>query len=969
MIYYHRINKSNFLTLKLVSLIVSIFILTSCPDKKESLLPGELEVSSLEVDFKNQITANFKIKNNGQEDLSYTILNSDKLDWVLNIDPATGTIRGASEQEIMIQLDSNKLEPGSNSGQLKISAISQGGNVDTKSTSLFNLNVNIRNEAQVQILTLKAFRVELPKASQMETNHITTITTITAQATATIERIGSSPIIQLGHVWDTLSTPTLKSNVGLTKLGALIQPDKTTSKLENLKPSTKYYIRIYATNSGGTIYSNIVTFKTLAFDIDPENQAPTDITLSKASIIENNAINANIGTFSTSDADDGDNHIYFIVGNANRDKFNLNKDTLRASQSLDYETRMAYTIRIRTDDGRGGRFEKDFTITVGNSNDPPTELTLSDSVIAENNAVNAVIGDLTITDEDKSDTYTYTLVSGSSDFNISGNSLRASKVFDYETKNTYPIRIKITDGGGNSLEKDFTITIQNVPDRAFITKWRISSSGEALPIRITGTGYNYTIDWGDGTIESDNTVEPFHTYASPGTYTIRIVGHFPRIFINDDDRSKDKLISVEQWGDIAWTSMGNAFQGCSNLTIQATDSPDLSKVTDMSRMFQGCTSLNQNINHWDVSNVTNMRALFAGATAFNQELNGWNVSNVTNMRSVFYEATSFNQDLNNWDVSNVTSMLVMFDGASAFNGNISTWKTPNVTNMEQMFNGATSFNQDLNNWDVSNVTNMRRMFREASAFNQNLNSWDVSNVTNMSFMFSRASAFNGDISTWKTPNVTDMSDMFSYASAFNQNLNDWNVSKVTDMRWMFQRAIAFNQPLKDWKVSKVTNMSNMFEQASTFNQNLNDWDVSNVTSMSWMFQGAIAFNQPLKDWKVGKVTDMSDMFDRASAFNQDISNWDVSNVTNMFDMFHKASAFNQDISSWKIAKVTDMTDILKETSFSAVNYDALLTQWASRASQSNVEFHAGSAKYTGAGEAGRNTLIGRGWTITDGGKK
>ena len=41
------------------------------------------------------------------------------------------------------------------------------------------------------------------------------------------------------------------------------------------------------------------------------------------------------------------------------------------------------------------------------------------------------------------------------------------------------------------------------------------------------------------------------------------------------------------------------------------------------------------ISNWDVSRVTNMSSMFNGAGNFNQPLNNWNVSKVTNMSSMF----------------------------------------------------------------------------------------------------------------------------------------------------------------------------------------------------------------------------------------------------------------------------------------------------------------------------------------------
>jgi hypothetical protein len=56
--------------------------------------------------------------------------------------------------------------------------------------------------------------------------------------------------------------------------------------------------------------------------------------------------------------------------------------------------------------------------------------------------------------------------------------------------------------------------------------------------------------------------------------------------MNNNATYRNKLISVDQRGDIEWTSMERAFHGCENLEIKATDVPDLRKVDSISRMFQ-----------------------------------------------------------------------------------------------------------------------------------------------------------------------------------------------------------------------------------------------------------------------------------------------------------------------------------------------------------------------------------------------
>jgi surface protein len=195
------------------------------------------------------------------------------------------------------------------------------------------------------------------------------------------------------------------------------------------------------------------------------------------------------------------------------------------------------------------------------------------------------------------------------------------------------------------------------------------------------------------------------------------------------------------------------------------------------------------------------------------------VSQITDMSDVFSGKTSFNQDIGSWDTSNVTTMLNLFKGASVFNQNIGSWDVSSVTNMRSTFEGAAAFNQDIGSWDLSNVTNTRAMFKDATSFNQDIGSWDVSKVSNMRFMFNDASVFNQDISSWNVGSVTNMNSMFSGASVFNQDISGWDVSSVTGMSSVFYNATAFDQNLGAWDVSNVSNMGNMFSGAALSNDN------------------------------------------------------------------------------------------------------------------------------------------------------
>ncbi len=443
----------------------------------------------------------------------------------------------------------------------------------------------------------------------------------------------------------------------------------------------------------------------------------------------------------------------------------------------------------------------------------------------------------------------------------------------------------------------------HAPDHAFVTTWTTNSSNQTIQFHVRG--FDINIYWGDGNTATHISGPQTHTYAKPGTYVVIITGGLERFHLNNGP-SGASLSSIDQWGSSSWTSMVDAFHGATNMVYRATDTPDLSRVSDMSGMFWDATYFNGDISSWDVSSVTDMGAMFQNASSFNQPLNTWDVSSVTDMGAMFQNATSFNQPLNTWDVSSVTDMGAMFQNATSFNQPLNTWDVSSVTDMWYMFSDATSFNGDISSWDVSSVPHTGGMFYGASSFNQPLNTWDVSSVTDMSNMFLDASSFNQPLNTWDVSSVIDMSGMFHGATSFNQPLNTWDVSSVIDMSNIFLDASSFNQPLNTWDVSSVIFMYHMFHGATSFNQPLNTWDVSSATYTSAMFQNATSFNQPLDTWDVSSVTDMWYMFSHATSFNQDISFWDVSSATHMGAMFQNATSFNQPLDTWDVSSVTDM---------------------------------------------------------------
>jgi uncharacterized repeat protein (TIGR01451 family) len=120
-------------------------------------------------------------------------------------------------------------------------------------------------------------------------------------------------------------------------------------------------------------------------------------------------------------------------------------------------------------DGQGGTDNATVTITINGVDDAPTDISLDNNSVAENQPPGALVGSFSTTDPDTGDTFTYSLVSGTGDnnnasFTIAGNRLRTAVSFDYETKNSYSIRVRTTDSGTLYYEKAFTITVTNAND-------------------------------------------------------------------------------------------------------------------------------------------------------------------------------------------------------------------------------------------------------------------------------------------------------------------------------------------------------------------------------------------------------------------------------------------------------------------------------------------------------------------------
>ena len=354
--------------------------------------------------------------------------------------------------------------------------------------------------------------------------------------------------------------------------------------------------------------------------------------------------------------------------------------------------------------------------------------------------------------------------------------------------------------------------------------------------------------------------------------------------------------------------------------------------------FKDCANFNSSINNWDTFNITDMSEMFSGATSFNQQIL-LDLTNATDLSSMFQGAINFNNgdvgnNCNNPIIinttNNVKSFANIFNSATNFNQFIQI-DTTGAENMTSMFFNAFSFNNGSATNDglnplifhtSQNLKTLETVFHGCELFNQNIIFTDMSNVENMAGMFLDATSFNnGSITNdglnpnplifSTSPNLKYLQLAFSLATNFNQQLIITDTSNVVNTAYMFFLAETFNNgsitndglnPMIFNSTSNLTTLNGMFALASTFNQNVSFADTSNVADMSYMFSLAEIFNNGstiddgLNPLVFNNITDTSlqvtiSMFYQSLEFNQTIT-MDASNLSTMSFMFAYAEKFN-----------------------------------------------------------------------------
>ena len=419
------------------------------------------------------------------------------------------------------------------------------------------------------------------------------------------------------------------------------------------------------------------------------------------------------------------------------------------------------------------------------------------------------------------------------------------------------------------------------------------------------------------------------------------------------------LFEIQQWGDVKWETFKAAFQGHEQLSISATDTPDLSLVRDMSYAFFGCENFNSpNLCQWDVSHVEDMSLCFYRCYTFNRDLSAWHVENVRDMPSMFNEATSFSHSLAAWGerVQQVRNCWEIFEG-SAFNESLGGWKLKNLERLHIPSNMShANYVKTLQGWSKMQDNELARNVKIYALGK----SYHGAEEARLKLIAEKGWTFEGDYGVLNPPSGTAPFVLEYRVEKASQlvvpvlgqglaiswknvekpsqsgGINHLNAALVKDFYrfevseagtyevriapagvYTFQWGKSENYDValtvRQWGSVAWGSVASMFEYCSdlTIAPEAGNPDLSHVTSLEKMFSWCENFNSDISGWDVSRVQSMERLFMGCRAFNQPLERWDVSSVISLEYTFSGCRTFNQPLNGWgkKMKALRDATGV------------------------------------------------------------
>ena len=333
----------------------------------------------------------------------------------------------------------------------------------------------------------------------------------------------------------------------------------------------------------------------------------------------------------------------------------------------------------------------------------------------------------------------------------------------------------------------------------------------------TTDGSTYTIDWGDGNVETcTSNIQTRHNYsfanaALDGTLTskgykqalVRIYPQAGKTFLTCTLNGKASTpsglqayttgwldlnfnlpnlgsgqslfigtslirhgylerVNITSWGSI--TNINNLFQSCTVLESINSNEFNMANITTASTMFQACYKLSElDCSSWDLRKCTDLTNFARDCRALQRiSCSTWNLSACTSLNATFFTCTSLTDlDVSNWDTRNLANLNYTFGSCLSLKTlNLSGWDTRKVTTLTNTFNGCFALQTiDISNWQLPICTAATDAFYLCYNL-QKLETCNLSAVTTGNF----GTSFAGGCNSLKKVTLQGIAQSISFAN-------------------------------------------------------------------------------------------------------------------------------------------------------------------------------------------------------------
>ncbi|NJK83608.1 MAG: cadherin repeat domain-containing protein [Saprospiraceae bacterium] len=201
----------------------------------------------------------------------------------------------------------------------------------------------------------------------------------------------------------------------------------------------------------------------ITINVSDVNEAPV-VTIADFSLPENQT--AGVVATVTSTDPETEPVTYTMEGGT---PFSINETgDISLNSVLDFETTASYNLNITATDGTNN-VQEEVTVTITNVNENPT-VEPATFTIAENAALNTVVGQITASDVDANTTLQFALSgTGASDFAISNTGeITLASALDFEALDSYTLTVQVSDGDLTD-EATVNISVSNVNEAPVAT--------------------------------------------------------------------------------------------------------------------------------------------------------------------------------------------------------------------------------------------------------------------------------------------------------------------------------------------------------------------------------------------------------------------------------------------------------------------------------------------------------------------